>query len=218
MSTTIKVLKDTPFDKAGAELSASDFRLRYSYLVNPYNSDYFLVNYLTKGYKSDYHDVDLSQWFKVVQKRFKINDYVWHEKVKQAFLVTELAVTDMWPNHVGVNVVNANPEVYKRPATEEEVDFYGLTSICKGEVLIGRYKCYKKYSGWKEVLGIPDALERYLEIMNFDQGITVDQGDDAWSPYSVQVTGLKVGCTDVSNTDVLRAAQALNLIPRSWKF
>ena len=40
----IKVLKDTPFDKAGTELSISDFRVNYNYICTNDVSDDDLIS------------------------------------------------------------------------------------------------------------------------------------------------------------------------------
>lgn len=218
MSTTIKVLKDTPFDKAGTKLSASDFRLRYSYLVNPYNSDDFLVNYLTKGYKSDSHDVDLSQWFEVVQNQFQLNDWVWHQGLKRAFMVTTLGFTDMWPNHISLQAATSNPLMYNRFATESEIDLYSLVAICNGEVLIGRYRCYKKSHVWIELNGIESVVEDYVRRVNkFPRISEQDAARHFENSYAVTLNGLKVGCKEISHREVELAAKRLGLIPITSK-
>jgi hypothetical protein len=46
----IKILKDTPFDKANAELTIQNFRLKYNYLCTNNTTDIQLINYLRQEY------------------------------------------------------------------------------------------------------------------------------------------------------------------------
>lgn len=42
----IKILRDTPFDKAGSKMTLSDFRVKYSYISTDSVTDEELVKYL----------------------------------------------------------------------------------------------------------------------------------------------------------------------------
>lgn len=86
----IKILKDTPFDKAYTILSPEAFRIKYSYLINTHNSDKFLADYLNGKYKEDHLDIELSDWFEVIEtpmNNFKVGDWVWHEGEKKLTLL-----------------------------------------------------------------------------------------------------------------------------------
>lgn len=48
--TKIKILKDTPFDRAGASLSISEFRLKYNYICSRDVTDEELIAYLQEAH------------------------------------------------------------------------------------------------------------------------------------------------------------------------
>lgn len=51
MATNIKILKDTPFDKAGDVISISAFRAKYGYTCSTTTSDKDLVAYIEGEWK-----------------------------------------------------------------------------------------------------------------------------------------------------------------------
>lgn len=68
---TIKVLKDTPFNKAGDEITISEFRLRYSYIVPDITPDFTnkdMLMYLStiEAYANYASQEGPWQWFKII--------------------------------------------------------------------------------------------------------------------------------------------------------
>ena len=220
MEYRIKILKDTPFDKANTILSTEDFRYKYSYLINTHNSDKFLAEYLSKGYLKDHLDVNLSEWFEVIEikERFKVGDWVWNEDRKLAFTVVvdnSSSGTKEWkPNFATLDAVNMHQDVYKRLATKEEIDYHTLHSFCDGGVLIGAFKCYYFNNVWKELIGIHSNVSTYLNMSKqFNQVSILDKGtSNIEFSYNCGLGGLIVGCKTVSHNEVKYIAKILNLI------
>lgn len=216
---SIKVLQDTPFDKAYTILSIDEFRARYNHLVNKHNSDDFLINYLTKGYKSDRYDIDLSKWFEIIEKKlnnFKAGDWIWHKGEKRAYtVVTWRGLDKSWrPNYCSVEAANSCTETYKRKATQEEIDFYDLTAVCDNNVLIGHYKCYYFNNVWKDLIGVYKNISAYLGIIKqFHDVSTLKQSSsDLENTWNCTPNGLKVGCYKLDHDDVIFIAKKLNLL------
>lgn len=216
MNYNIKILQDTPFDKAYTVLSIEAFRLKYTYLINTHNSDYFLVNYIKEGYKNDYRDVDLSKWFEVIElNSFKCEDWVWHEGLKKAYTIVldnHIVNKEFRPNYVTLAAVNANPQIYKRLATKEEIDYYNLTSFCDGKVLIGQHKCYYFNNVWKELTGIHANILYYFECYKKPTDkIKVDYNGSIDNSWLCTFNGLKVGCQVITHEEVIQIANILKL-------
>jgi hypothetical protein len=216
---TIKILQDTPFDKAYTILSLETFRRKYN-LVNEHNSDEFLVNYVKDGYRSDYHDVDLSKWFEVIEQEynnFKVGDWVWHEGEKKAFCVVTCISTlqkEWRPNYCSFEAANSCTETYKRKADKDEIDYYDLESFCDGRILIGEYKCYYYNNVWKDLIGIHKNITTYLSVLkNLTTVSTLKQfSSDIEGNWQCALNGLKVGCFKVEHDEVLKIGKKLKLI------
>jgi hypothetical protein len=58
----IRIIKDTPFDKVGTELTIHDFRSKYSYICTKNTTDEELICYL----KHEYYNI-FSLWFEVIE-------------------------------------------------------------------------------------------------------------------------------------------------------
>jgi len=217
---TIKILQDTPFDKAGVILSLNDFRDRYPYYINKDNSDEFLINYLTKGYKNDHHNIDLSQWFMIIEKKlnnFRVGDWVWHETEQKAFCVITGGYTMQkeWKlNYCSFEAANTYVETYKRKATQKEIDYYDLVSFCDGRILVGGYKCYYHNNVWKDLIGIHKNITAYIQATKkFSEVSTLKQhSSDIETTWECKPNGLKVGCFEVKHDEVINIAKKLNLI------
>lgn len=215
----IKILQDTPTDNAYTILSLSEFRNRYCYLINKDNSDEFIINYLTKGYLSDHHDIDLSKWFEIIEvnyNNFKVGDWVWHEGEQKAFtVVTHFSTLEKeWkPNYCSVEAANNYVDTYKRKATQEEIAYYDLHSFCDGKILIGNYKCYYHNNTWKDLIGIHKNITAYLGITKtFSEVSTLKQySSDIEATWQCKPNGLKVGCFEVKHDEVINIAKRLNL-------
>ena len=212
---TIKILQNTPFDKANTILSIEEFRLKYKYLINPGNSDYFLVNYLRGDYKNYSLDVNLSEWFEVIElDSFKCGDWVWHEGIKRAYtiVIDSSTIKEFRPNCCTLNSVNANPQIYKRLATKEEIAYSDLDSFCDGSVLIGQYKCYYFNNVWKELTGVRENIVHYLKCFKepTDKIKVMYQGEEQ-NKWLCTFNGLKVGCQVISHEEVIQIANILKL-------
>ncbi len=215
----IKILVDTPFDRKYSILSIEEFRKKYEYLINKDNSDEFVINYLTKGYKNDYHDIDLSQFFEVVEKpinNFKVGDWVWHEGEKKAYttVVYKNDYQKEWrPNYASIEAVNNNPNTWKRLATKDEITYYDLHSFCDGQILIGQYKCYYFVNVWKDLICIHKNITKYLEYQKKFHGVSVLKqfSSDIESTWDCKPNGLKVGCKEIKHDDIIQIAKILKL-------
>lgn len=218
MQYNIKILKDTPFDKAYTVLSLEEFRNRYSYLINTHSSDEFLVEYIKGRYKRDHLDIKLSDWFEVAELRdtFKLGDWAWHEDLKRAFQVTPHSTTKyFFPNHCSFEAVNLYTKTYIRKASPSEIVYDSLTEFCHGKVLIGQYKCYYFNDVWRELIGIHKHITKYAQsIKEYTEISALIQGcSDIDASWSCNPNGLKVGCMEISHEDVLRMGRILKLIP-----
>lgn len=220
----IKMLRDTPFDNANAVISISEFRDRYSRFVHKDNSDEFIINYVREGYKSDRHDIDFGKWFEVVEvpvNNFRAGDWVWHEGLQKAFYaVTASQVNSMtkeWqPNHVSFAAANKYVEIYKRKATDAEIEQFDLVKFGYSDILIGQYKCYYYKNVWKEFIGVHKSVSGYIvkskeqklnEVSILKQGTSYIE--DSWE---CNLNGLKVGCMAIPHDEVIGIARILKLI------
>jgi hypothetical protein len=215
----IKILKDTPFDIANTILSPEAFRVKYSYLINTHNSDKFLAEYLNGGYLKDCLDINLSEWFEVLEIKdtFKVGDWVWHEGEKKAFTVViyKNDYQKEWkPNYASLEAVNQCPEIWKRLATKEEIQYYDLHSFCNRQILIGNYKCYYFNNVWKDLIGIHKNITKYLQYQKELFGVsTLKQfSSDIESTWDCKPNGLKVGCKEISHEEIIEIAKILKLM------
>lgn len=215
MNYNIKILQDTPFDKANTVLSIEAFRLKYYYLVNTHNSDYFLVNYIKEGYKKEFLDIDLSKWFEVIElNSFKCGDWVWHEGDKKAYtiVIDNYERKEFRPNYCTLSAVIANPQIYKRLATKEEIEYYNLTSFCDSSVLIGQHKCYYFNNIWKELTGIRENIAHYYKCYKEPCAkIKVNYNGSIDNTWLCTFNGLKVGCKEITHEDVVLIGNILKL-------
>ena len=64
----IKVLKDTPFDRAGIDLSLSEFRSKYDWICTKSTSDEALIHYIQEWEKFPvtHNTINVGEWFKMV--------------------------------------------------------------------------------------------------------------------------------------------------------
>ena len=215
----IKILKDTPFDIANTILSPEAFRVKYSYLINTHNSDKFLAEYLNGGYLKDCLDINLSEWFEVLEIKdiFKVGDWVWHEGEKKAFTVViyKNDYQKEWkPNYASLEAVNQCPGIWKRLATKEEIQYYDLHSFCSNQILIGNYKCYYFNNVWKDLIGIHKNITKYLQYQKELFGVsTLKQfSSDIESTWDCKPNGLKVGCKEISHEEIIEIAKILKLM------
>jgi hypothetical protein len=215
MNYNIKILQDTPFDKANTVLSIEAFRLKYTYLVNTHNSDYFVVNYIREDYKKEHLDIDLSKWFEVIEiNSFKCGDWVWHEGLKQAFtiVIDNYERKEFRPNYCTLSSVINNPQIYKRLATKEEIQYYDLTSFCDGSVLIGQFKCYYFNNIWKELIGVKKNVLHYLKCFKEPtEKIYVMYNNKEERKFLCTFNGLKVGCQEITHQEVIQIAYILKI-------
>ena len=215
----IKILKDTPFDKAYTILSPEAFRIKYSYLINTHNSDKFLADYLNGKYKEDHLDIELSDWFEVIEtpmNNFKVGDWVWHEGVKKAYTTVDYKYDfqkEWRPNYASIEAVNNNPNTWKRLATKDEITYYDLHSFCDGQILIGQYKCYYFVNVWKDLICIHKNITKYLEYQKEFHGVSVLKqfSSDIESTWDCKPNGLKVGCKEIKHDDIIQIAKILKL-------
>lgn len=221
MNYNIKILENTPIHSKGIIISIEDFRKFYPTIVNEYNSDEFLINYLKEGYKNDNLDIDYSKWFEVIKiktNNFKIGDWVWHENEQRAFTIVSCTLNDSFtkrwkPNYTSLEAANKYVEFYKRLATQEEIKYYDLHSFCDGEVLIGEYKCYYFNNVWKDLIGIHRNITKYLQFQKeFFKISTLKQfSSEIENSFNCKPNGLKVGCKEVLHDDVIKIAKILKL-------
>lgn len=97
MSTIIKILKDTPFDVAGTELSIVNFRAKYGWICTSTTTNEELIKYLKEEWKLQQvqpYQKQIGDWFQVLENNFKVGDWVWHESLKRAFTVVVESTLD----------------------------------------------------------------------------------------------------------------------------
>jgi len=77
MNKLIKIIKDTPFHKAGTELSIIDFRAAYGWICTPTTTNEELIKYIETGHKNIWstskppanreYQLYIGDWFKVIE-------------------------------------------------------------------------------------------------------------------------------------------------------
>ena len=212
----IKILRDTPFHIANTVISISDYRKQYPLIVNEFNSDTYLLNNLIL------HNPKLKDWFEVVEipvNNFRVGDWVWHEKLKRAFCVVvhNINAEQMKPDYVTYEAANSFTEIYKRKATQEEINYDELLWFCDKKVLIGIRESYYYHNVWKKLFGITQAVTGYLEALKcIEQRMSVGYliGDtiNIEKEYALTLPGLKVGCMLIEHNEVIKIAKHLKLI------
>ncbi len=78
MNKLIKIIKDTPFHKAGTELSIIDFRAAYGWICTPTTTNEELIKYIETGHKNIWstskppanreYQLYIGDWFQVIEK------------------------------------------------------------------------------------------------------------------------------------------------------
>lgn len=71
MNKLIKILKDTPFHKAGVELSVVDFRAAYGWICTSTTSNDQLIKYLESEWllnQPKEYQKHIGEWFQVIEK------------------------------------------------------------------------------------------------------------------------------------------------------
>lgn len=63
----VKILRETPFDKIGAELKISDFRLKYGYICSKDVSNAELISYLLQEEALNKRNLVKDMWFEVIE-------------------------------------------------------------------------------------------------------------------------------------------------------
>lgn len=212
----IKVLKDTPFDKRHTILSIEDFRKKYTYLINAHNTDSFLISYLQVGRKNDSLDVDLTEWFEVIEltNTFEIGDWVWHEDLKKAFKAVDVLESKAFqPDFASIDAINSYTNVWKRLAKEEEITYWKLHPFCDGTILVGLSDCYFYKNTWRKLLNVPYNIQKYIAHQKLNKEVFVMQSasSEIEVNYPCTPNGLKVGCVEVSHSDIIKMAGILNL-------
>jgi hypothetical protein len=214
---TIKVLKDTPFDKANTILSLKEFRERYTYIFNKDNSDQFVIDYLNIKNKSIPDLIYLREFFELKTKDindFKVGDWVWNEKMEEACTVVISGnINKEWrPNYATIDAVNRYTNAYKRLATPEEIQKYDLHSFCDGEVLIGQHKCYYFNTVWKELIGVKENILHYVDSFKISTDwIKVMYNNSEESKWLCTLNGLKVGCKEISHQEIIQISNILKI-------
>jgi len=103
MNVKIKILKDTPWDKAGDKLSLSDFRLKYGYLCLKDTTDGEIIQYLkewsTVPVKIKHHQNNPAEWFEVVEEPEKLTEPPLQFIHEDLYYTKELdGLYHIWPN------------------------------------------------------------------------------------------------------------------------
>lgn len=215
----IKVLKDTPIDKANTTLSIPEFRERYSYIINKDNSDKFLIDFIN-GCHSDnslYSEYRVANWFEVINltPTFKIGEYVWNEDTSQAYFIVDYISTGVnWkPNYTSFSAANTYKDVYKRLATCDEIANYRLIEYCDGKVLVGKYTSwYHDSKIWRKLTNVYDVVLHYMKCTYSKSVNTMNVNEkDIYQNYTVAQNGLKIGCLIVSHEEILKIADQLDI-------
>lgn len=78
MNKLIKIIKDTPFHKAGTELSIIDFRAAYGWICTPTTTNEELIKYIETAHKNVWstskllanreYQLYIGDWFQVIEK------------------------------------------------------------------------------------------------------------------------------------------------------
>lgn len=222
MEYKVKILKDTPFDREGESITLKEFRNRYGYVFTDDTSDSELVEFLKTERKlqleSPFHH-QIGDWFEVIElssKKFSMGDWVWHEQLKSAFCVMPYIPNDQqWrPNHVSFDAANNNVDIYKRKATQAEINDADLMSYLDGAVLIGRTRAYYHDNVYKEINGIQRTISLYIQKTNHLPAFKPFDfpSDDRLNGWSIQFLGLKVGCKEIPHEDIIKMAKFLRII------
>lgn len=206
----VKILRDTPMHNADSVISINEFLVIYGSLFDSV-TDEAINNYATgPSYKL--------LWFKVIEEpRFKVGDWIWHEKLRKAFNVIDWNIdTIMKPNECTISAANTYPDVYKRHANSDEIKYYTLHLFCDDTVLIGQSECYYFNHIWKPIINVYWIVNSYIQALKTLRNIEVlDSKNEIENGYGFQTKlhGLKVGCQVIYHDDVMKIAKILKLIP-----
>ena len=223
MKYKIKILKDTPFDVAGTELSISEFRLKYNYICTRAIDDIELINYL-HSYTSHPQlkqtiKFTINDWFKVIilTPQFESGDWVWHEKLHVAMEVT-MYCTGMLPNQVTKDAANTYEDTYKRQATQQEIDQYRLVPYHNGLYLVNSFAVYVYSNIWKEITNFKIILNKYFRQNNFSNlklelifPYPACEKNRTISKFNVVSGGLTIDNVYLSHADLVAINKQLNL-------
>ena len=212
----IKILKDTPFHIANTVISISDFRKQYPLIVNEFNSDQYFLNNLFLD------NPELKDWFEFVEipvNNFRVGDWVWHETMKKAFCVVvhNIDAKQMKPDYVTFEAANSFTTIYKRKATQEEINYDELIWVWDKQVLIGRRESYYYHNVWKKLVGVTQAVTGYLEALKCIEqrravGYLIGNTINIEKEFDLSLSGLKVGCKLIEHDEVITIAKHLKLI------
>jgi hypothetical protein len=118
----IKILKDTPFDRANTELTIKDFRLKYNYICTNDTTDEQLIAFLKNEYK--YHSNHLIDYYFQVIEMFEL------------ILPLCFVYEDLWY----VKEIDGTYHVYTTPITKEINTFVNIISQPEARQIISNSK------------------------------------------------------------------------------
>jgi len=116
----IKVLKDTPFDKADTVLRVSDFRLKYSYFFSGCVTDEEAVNYIKEWHAKNRHAYasGIADWFDVVSEviiplDFICDGIIYHRAFDGFYLMFNVGAQVIPENSIGSIAVHSAETLFK---------------------------------------------------------------------------------------------------------
>ena len=201
----IKILKDTPFHKANHIMVVEEFRQFYP-IIDKDNSNEFLKIFLKSNY------LEFQYWFELVEEnKYKLGDWVWHDILKKAFIVSYFKL-NLDPNEASLEAVNQYTDIWTRLATKSEIEDFTLHSFLDGRLLVGKKHCYYRNNDlWKEVVGIRKQLTYYMKVIKIFSPTSVTILDSANANFVPVPLGLKIGCQQITHDEILEMVYKLNI-------
>lgn len=155
---------------------------------------------------------------KINKNNFQVGNWIWHETERKAFKIVERMPDESngiyWkPNYISLEAANINVNTVKRLATAEEIDYYNLHPFCDNKVLIGQYRCYYFSNIWKELRGVNEIIVKYLQIKKQFCNLSILKSNtyEVENDFYCKPNGLKIGCMEISNDDIISMSILLNL-------
>lgn len=216
----IKVLKETPFNKQGAIISIKEFKDKYNYVFSSEENDILddeIITYLNKERECVLKSPEttasyplIGTFFEVidVEEPFKVGEWVWHEKLKEAFQIIKYEGQCLWPNHATLGAVTQYTDTWKRRATEQEYinSVLHYFYIDSHPVLVGKNKVYVKVNTWKEVIHAKQIIFNYVN-KEHKLGL-VRIGDRVFEAYD---SGITIGCVTIPSDVIKRIREIMQV-------
>lgn len=202
----IKVLKDTPTDKAGIILSMAEFKTKY--LSHLSLSTHTNIEAFIKAY------IKHSGWFEVYSpQKFNIGSWVWDNANKKLYFVstkTKHTTAFSWkPYYITLQNLTSSHTESLRWATIEEINKYSFKVFCNGKLLVSTTAIYYFNNKWEELHNFSLIINKYIACQDFLPMVHSENTAKYAPTYKPLLGGLSFGGIKLEHSTIISISKIL---------